>query len=346
MVAQKQALTLLLSLLAFSFILEPSLGAVDEPGIAVYWGQDGREDNLQQTCDSGNFKYVILAFLTVFGCGRTPNWNFAGHCTEPWTPCSSLAPGIQYCQSKNIKVLLSLGGAPGDLSNYSLCSPDDAQNVADYLYQNFLSGQNGPLGSVTLDGIDFDIEGFSNLYYDDLAKALKAYSTEERKIYLGAAPQCPIPDYYLDTAIKTGLFDYIFVQFYNNAQCQYSSGNPTNLFNSWDDWTSRVLPNNSVYLGLPANPSAAGSGYIPPADLINTVLPYVKQASNYGGVMLWSRYWDIQTNPSYSDQISPYIGNSALQSIVAIKNAVFECVSSTLYRLFSKSGRGKSLLSM
>ncbi|KAI4348049.1 hypothetical protein L6164_008811 [Bauhinia variegata] len=343
MIAQKQALTLLLSLLAFSFILEPSLGAVDEPGIAVYWGQDGREGTLEQTCDSGNYKYVILAFLNVFGCGRTPAWNFAGHCGD-WSPCTQLAPEIQYCQGKNIEVLLSIGGAIGD---YSLCSAEDAQSVADYLYQNFLSGQNGPLGSVTLDGIDFDIEGgSSNLYYDDLAKALNAYSTEERKIYLGAAPQCPIPDYYLDTAIKTGLFDYIFVQFYNNPPCQYTSGNPSNLFNSWDAWTSLVLANNSVFMGLPANPSAAGSGYIPPADLISTVLPYVKQASNYGGVMLWSRYWDIQTNPSYSDQILPYVGNSALHSIEAIKNAIFESVSSTLHRLFPKSAHRKYLTSM
>ncbi|KAI4348046.1 hypothetical protein L6164_008808 [Bauhinia variegata] len=81
-----------------------------------------------------------------------------------------------------------------------------------------------------------------NLYYDDLAKALNAYSTAERKIYLGAAPQCPIPDYYRDTTIKTGLFDYIVVQFYNNPPCQSAPGNPTNLFNSWDAWTSRVPP--------------------------------------------------------------------------------------------------------
>ncbi|KAI4348050.1 hypothetical protein L6164_008811 [Bauhinia variegata] len=99
-------------------------------------------------------------------------------------------------------------------------------------------------------------------------------------------------------------------------------------------------------MGLPANPSAAGSGYIPPADLISTVLPYVKQASNYGGVMLWSRYWDIQTNPSYSDQILPYVGNSALHSIEAIKNAIFESVSSTLHRLFPKSAHRKYLTSM
>ncbi|KAI4348023.1 hypothetical protein L6164_008786 [Bauhinia variegata] len=342
MAAQKQALTLLLSLLAFSFILKLSL-ANDEAGIAVYWGQDGREGTLRQTCD-GHYKNVILAFLNVFGCGRAPAWNFAGHCTEPWTPCSTLAPDIQCCQSKDIKVLLSIGGANGD---YSLCSPQDAQNFADYLYQNFLSGQFGPLGSVTLDGIDFDIEGDrSNLYYDDLAKAVEAYSTEERKIYLGAALQCPIPDSHLDTAIKTGPFDYIFVQFYNNPPCQYSPGNPANLFNSWDLWTSLALPNNTVFLGLPANPGAAGSGYIPPDDLINIVLPYVKQAPNYGGVMLWRRYWDIQTNPSYSDQIFPYIGKYFLRSILAIKNAIFECVSSTLYRLFPKKGHRKHLMSM
>ncbi|KAI4348020.1 hypothetical protein L6164_008783 [Bauhinia variegata] len=306
MVAQKQALTLLL---AFSFIFKSSL-ADNGAGIPVYWGQDTREGSLRDACNSPNYNHVILSCLNAFGCGRNPAWNFAAHCS-PSNYCNNLEQEIQYCQKvKSIKVLLSNGGAIGD---YSLCSPQDAQNFADYLYHNFLSGQYGRLGNVVLDGIDFHIEDpRSNLYYDDLAQAIKAYSTIDRKIYVAASPRCPFPDRYLDAAIRTGHFDYIYVQFYDNPSCEYFAGNTANLFRSRDSWTSSVQPSNTVFLGLPANLGASlGCGYIPPNELINTFLPYVKKASNYGGVALSNRYWDIQTNPSYSDQIKPYISKSA-----------------------------------
>lgn len=43
-------------------------------------------------------------------------------------------------------------------------------------------------------------------------------------MYLRAAPQSPFPDYYSGMALHTGLFDYVWVQFYNNPPCQYSAG--------------------------------------------------------------------------------------------------------------------------
>jgi chitinase len=55
---------------------------------------------------------------------------------------------------------------------------------------------------------------------------------------LSAAPQCPYLDAHLDSAIQTDLFDYVWVQFYNNPQCQYSNGNTANLVNAWNQWTS------------------------------------------------------------------------------------------------------------
>jgi chitinase len=105
-----------------------------------------------------------------------------------------------------------------------------------------------------------------------------------------------MPDKYLDKAIKTGLFDYVLVKFYNNHPCQYDKKNSdaTLLLKSWNAWTSLVLPNNTVFMGLPASPDAAPSGgYIPPNDLISKVLPIIKPTSNYGGVMLWDRVHDV-----------------------------------------------------
>lgn len=90
----------------------------------------------------------------------------------------------------------------------------------------------------------------------------------------------------------TGAFDFIWVQFYNNPPCQYSAGNIKKLIASWNRWTSSAGGSAKIFLGLPAAPGAAGSGYIPANVLTSSVLPKIKRSPRYGGVMLWSRYWD------------------------------------------------------
>lgn len=198
--------------------------------------------------------------------------------------------------------MLSIGGGVG---SYSLASVADAKNVADYLWNNFLGGTSSsrPLGAAVLDGIDFDIELGSTLHWDDLAKFLSAYSNRGKKVYLTAAPQCPFPDRFLGAALNTRLFDYVWVQFYNNPPCQYSSGNTQNLISSFNRWASS-LSNGKLFLGLPAAPGAAGSGYIPPNVLTSQVLPRIKTSPKYGGVMLWSKFFDDQNGYSSSIQAS------------------------------------------
>ncbi|GLJ20981.1 hypothetical protein SUGI_0383480 [Cryptomeria japonica] len=266
--------------------------------ISIYWGQRGDEATLSDTCASGNFEIVMLAFLITFGNGQTPVLNLAGHCDPPSGGCKSLSTQIESCQSRGVKVFLSLGGAVG---NAMITSAEDAQEVANYLWNNYLGGNSGsgPLGPAVLDGIDFDIES-TTAHWDDLAKALSKLSTNSKKVYLSAAPQCPYPDASLGSALQTGLFDYVWIQFYNNPPCQYANEDASNLVNSWNHWTTSVptAQTRSFYLGLPAAPGAAGSGYIDPHVLIEKVLPKIKPSSKYGGVMLWSKYWDEQTNYS------------------------------------------------
>ncbi|KAF9597659.1 hypothetical protein IFM89_020539, partial [Coptis chinensis] len=69
----------------------------------------------------------------------------------------------------------------GASGSYSLASSDDARQVATYLWNNFLGGQSSSraIGDAVLDGIDFDIEGCSNLYWDDLARYLSGYSKKD-----------------------------------------------------------------------------------------------------------------------------------------------------------------------
>jgi len=235
---------------------------------------------------------------------------------------------VYWLQAKGIKVLLSIGGPTG---GYWLSSAEDAKDVANYLFINFLSGEFGPLGSVMLDGVDFHVET-SEDYWDDLARELDLLrQTTGRYFYLSAAPQCPTdPIPYLGKAIATNLFDYIFVQFYDNPSCSYTDGTSA-LLESWDKWVDSVASNNSLFVGVPAAPSA-GDGYIPPEVLNDEVLPHAKEASNYGGVMLWDRYRDVQNG--YSDSIMSNVIKSKLKvSVVSVSDAIYRGVSKALRRL-------------
>lgn len=271
------------------------IGITSAGNIAVYWGQNGGEGSLADACNSGNYVYVMLSFLTTFGNGQTPVLNLAGHCDPSSGGCTGLTSDIQTCQSQGIKVLLSLGGASG---NYGLSSTDDANSVAQYLWDNYLGGNtgSGPLGSAVLDGIDLDIENGQSAHYDDLANALKAKGS----VLLSAAPQCPYPDASLGPALQTGQFDNVWIQFYNNPGCEYANGDDSNLVSAWKTWTSSVTA-GSFYLGLPASTDAASNGYIQPSDLTGTVIPDIQGIGKYGGIMLWSRFYDVQNN--YSGQV-------------------------------------------
>ncbi|KAK8647932.1 hypothetical protein V6N13_121656 [Hibiscus sabdariffa] len=232
--------------------------------IAIYWGQNGNEGTLAETCATGNYNFVNLAFLPTFGNGQTPRINLAGHCDPYGNGCTDLSSDIKSCQAKASR----------------------------------------PFGDAVLDGIDFDIEGGTNQHWDDLARYLSGYSKRGTKVYLTAAPQCPFPDAWVGGALKPGLFDYVWVQFYNNPPCQYAEGDISNLENAWKQWTTDV-PATKIFLGLPASPVAAGSGFIPVSDLTSLVLPAIKGSAKYGGVMLWSKYYDDQSG--YSSAIKNYV---------------------------------------
>jgi chitinase len=111
--------------------------ADDSVSIAIYWGQNASEGTLSDTCGTGLYAYVNLAFLSTFGAGRAPVLDLSGHCDAPSGSCATLTADIASCQSAGVKVLLSMGG--GALG-YNLSSPSDAQDVAAYLWDNFLGG--------------------------------------------------------------------------------------------------------------------------------------------------------------------------------------------------------------
>ncbi|XP_057951101.1 acidic endochitinase-like [Malania oleifera] len=287
-------LLLLVLTLSLSPLIQPSHSA----GIATYWGQNTDEGTLADACNTGNYQFVNLAFLNVFGNNKAPSLNLAGHCDQASNTCTMFSSQIKACQAKGIKVLLSLGGQLGD---YSLSSADDANTVANYLWNSFLGGQSTsrPFGDAVLDGIDFDIETGTGQHWDELARALKGFG---QSVLLAAAPQCPFPDTNLTSAIGTGLFDYVWVQFYNNGQCQYAANNASNLLSRWSQWAS--IPAAQVFLGVPAAAEAAPSGGFIPADVLTSqILPSIKSSAKYGGVMVWNKFYDNDYSSSIKGNV-------------------------------------------
>ncbi|XP_071713560.1 hevamine-A-like [Rutidosis leptorrhynchoides] len=295
----KSVRSLVISLVIIA-ISKTTIYASKSGELAVFWGQNGNEGTLADTCATKKFPYVNLAFLKVFGNGSTPILNLAGHCDPASGGCVSLTNDIRGCQKQGVKLMLAIGGAAG---TYTLSSKLDARHVSIYLWKAFLGGKSSsvfrPLGNASLDGIDFDIEQGSSQFYDDLVRYLKSYCTKKHRVYITGAPQCPYPDKQNGPALNTGLFDYVWVQFYNNPSCEYIPGNSSNLINSWNLW-SKSLKAKKLFLGLPASTQAAQNGFIPADVLISDILPMIKHSPKYGGVMLWSKYWDDQSGYSSS----------------------------------------------
>ena len=152
-----------------------------------------------------------------------------------------------------------------------------------------------PFGDTALDGFDFDFE--ANVehmapFANELRSLMDADKSKQR-FYLTAAPQCPYPDQ-ADKEILNGpvYIDAIWVQFYNNfcGVDNFSTDNSSNKYNfdEWDNWAKTVSKNKNVkvIVGVPADTTAASTGYIPSSKLDN-VIEYSKKFESFGGVMMW-----------------------------------------------------------
>lgn len=201
-----------------------------------------------------------------------------------------MAEDIKTCQDKGKIVTLSMGGATG-----AAVFTDDAQaeDFAQTVWDLFLGGDSDtrPFGDAVLDGLDLDIEGGGSTGYIAFVKKIRALSDgADKPYYITAAPQCPFPDAYLGDVLNGAEFDAVYVQFYNNA-CgvdHYDDANAWN-FAAWDDWAKNTSPNKDVkvFVGAPADTTAANSGYVAPDVLGKIATETMAKYDSFGGIMLW-----------------------------------------------------------
>ncbi|EAU32752.1 hypothetical protein ATEG_07368 [Aspergillus terreus NIH2624] len=309
--------------------------------IAVYWGQNSYgqgtgafvQRNLAYYCSNTE---INVSLITPMGCviiplafmnGITPPitnfanagdnctaFNCVGHPSSPFMPSLIAAPcsnDIKTCQKTYGKtILLSLGGATYTQGGWS--STTEAQNAAQAVWNMFGPSTNAqvdrPFGDAVVDGFDFDFEATTNNLPAFGAKLRSLMDAAGgKKYYLSAAPQCVFPDAANGATLNAVPFDLVMVQFYNNW-CQttnFQAGSATqNAFNFdvWDKWAkTSPNPNVKVFLGIPANAGAAGSGYASGSQL-QAAIAYSKQYTNFGGVMMWDMS-QLYANSGFLDQV-------------------------------------------
>lgn len=201
------------------------------------------------------------------------------------------------------------------------------------------SSVDRPFGSAVVDGFDFDFEStFDNL--DAFASKLRslmdaAHAAGDKYFYLSAAPQCVYPDASDKGALQGEVyFDYISVQFYNNY-CGVQNYDPSDStqtafnFDVWDNWAHTVSknPDVKVFLGIPANSGAAGSGYVTGSQL-EDVIVYSKQYTSFGGIMMWDMS-QLYANSGYLATIVKDVGMSPTATASPSSSSAASSASST-----------------
>uniref|UniRef100_J3MEA8 GH18 domain-containing protein n=1 Tax=Oryza brachyantha TaxID=4533 RepID=J3MEA8_ORYBR len=174
-------------------------------------------------------------------------------------PIAGVGDDIKHCQYIGVPVSLSIGGFG---SGYSLPSNRSALDLFDYLWDAYLGGSRAgghrPFGDAWLDGVDLFLE----------------HGTAADRGYLGRA-------------VATGIFERIHLRIYDDGDCE------AYWHLAWGKWTA-AYPATRFYVGMTA--SETTNGWVHPKNVYYDVAPSTQKADNYGGFMIWDRYYDKLTN--------------------------------------------------
>ncbi|KAB8277910.1 glycoside hydrolase superfamily [Aspergillus minisclerotigenes] len=292
--------------------------------IAVYWGKYRAKRIIGAITDMASQVYQISFLTRINGAGGVPEVNFANagdNCTAfPGTQlldCPQIAEDIKECQSLGRTILLSIGGATYNEGGFT--NEAAATAGAKMIWETFGPVSNPsvkrPFGDAVVDGFDFDFEATVN-NMPAFANQLRSYyaSDTSKKYYTTAAPQCPYPDA-ADGPMLNGAvyFDAIWIQFYNNycglqAFVPGSAAQNNFNFDVWDKWARETSLNKNakVFLGVPGNQGAAGTGY-QPISTVSEIIKYVKQFSSFGGAMVWDAS-QVYANPGFLSGLRSALG--------------------------------------
>jgi chitinase len=224
---------------------------------------------------------------------------------------------IQTLKVRGQKVILSVGGQNGTIS------VSDAASAS-----NFASSVDSIIQQYGFSGVDIDLENGVDPAY--MASAIEQLESDAgSNLIITLAPQTvdtqSTGDDYFQLALDIQpILTMINTQYYNSGTMNGCDGNvyaeATENFMTALACTELEggLSPSQVGLGLPASPSAAGSGYVSPS-LVNDALDCLAAKQNCGsfvppstwpgirGVMTWSINWDASNGYNFADTVAPYL---------------------------------------
>jgi len=230
---------------------------------------------------------------------------------------ANLISDIQAKRAQGKKVILSIGGAEGNI-NLGSASP----NIS-----NFVTSMSGLITQYGLDGIDIDLESGMNVA--NLTSAVRQIQQQfGAGFILTMAPQT-IDMQSASTSymqLYNNLKDIttvVNIQYYNSGcmlgrdgQC-YSQGT-INFLTALSDLTLQWIAPSQLGLGVPAVTSAAGGGYVS-ASVVNNALNCLATGNGCGtykpvakypdirGAMTWSINWDKTSNYNFANTVKPFL---------------------------------------
>jgi chitinase len=224
---------------------------------------------------------------------------------------------IATLQARGQKVILSVGGQDGTISVNSAASAAEFASSVYSLIQQY--GFNG---------VDIDLENGVDPSY--MASALSQLESDVgSSLIITLAPQTVDTqsagsDYFALALDIKSILTMINTQYYNSGTMNGCDGNvyaegTENFMTALacTELESGLSP-SQVGLGLPASPSAAGSGYTAPS-VINAALDCLASRVNCGsfvppttwptirGVMTWDINWDAANGGNFANTIAPHL---------------------------------------
>lgn len=263
------------------------------------------------------YTHVILAFL-VPGATDPTEVAPSGNLATVW-------PQVEAVQKAGKKVLISLGGATATHAAYQALAANVPQLVERIVA---VVNERG------LDGVDIDFEdsaGFANgSPYDgvkflvELSQQLAAALPAGRNI-VTHAPQPPYlsPGFlggpYLKILEQAGdAISFINLQYYNNngwqdpEQITGLSGTPfiSSVTGLAQGAGGVTWPASKTVVGKPVTAIDAGTGYLPPDQLVSEVVqPLVAHyGTDFGGVMGWQYAQDAEEQGAWHNALAPALG--------------------------------------
>jgi chitinase len=220
---------------------------------------------------------------------------------------------IAAVEARGQHVILSCGGATGNIVVNSSASAT-----------NFANSVNALMSQYGFEGVDIDFESGINVTY--LTQALQAIKSGS---IITMAPQTvdvekTTSDYFALALNIKSILTMCNTQYYNSGSMYgydgniYSEGGVDFITSQATILLQNGLRPDQVGLGVPAAPSAAGSGYVSPS-IVNQAFGILATGAAGGtfrppqtyptlrGVMTWSINYDTADGYSFANTVSPYL---------------------------------------